>query len=180
MGVMKRSNAISRSAASTRKRSNSVAGRRSCSTGGENAARALRQNAVAVKAFRHHCNQRRTVRRSTLMTSFRHSVLHHRHQHHDSGEIDLAAEKAQRRRRRPAAAAVPRAAEAEALVMLRADTASPAARLSPIARGMQRAIALSTSRAACLFGKITVEVEQTIVESGIGEQRLVQNLPPPQ
>ena len=93
---------------------------------------------------------------------------------------DIAAEKAQRRRRRPAAAAVPRAAEAEALVMLRANTASPAARLAPIPRGMQRAIALSTPRAACLFGKITVEVEQTIVESGIGEQRLVQNLPPPQ
>src|SRR5262249_54524340 len=105
MDEMKRSNAISRSTASPWKRSNSVAGRRPCSTGGENEARALRQNAVAVNAFRHH-----------------HPVLHHRYQHYDRGEIDLAGEKAQRRRRRPAAAAVPCAAEAEAPV--RADTAS--------------------------------------------------------
>jgi hypothetical protein len=176
---MKRSNAISRSTASPWKRSISVTGRRPCSTGGENEARALRQNAVAVNAFRHHSNQRSTVRRSTRMLSFsrsnRPSVLHHRYQHDDRGEIDLAGEKAQRRRRRPAAAAVPRAAEAEAPVMVRADTASSTARLAPIPCRMQHATALSASRTACIFGKLAIELEQEIVESGIGQKRLVQN-----
>jgi hypothetical protein len=48
-----------------------------------------------------------------------------------------AAEKTQRRWRWPAAAAIHRTAEAEAQVMLRADRTSTAARLAPIARGMQ-------------------------------------------
>jgi hypothetical protein len=41
---------------------------------------------------------------------------------------------------------------------------------------MQHATADSASLAACFFGKIAIEVEQEIVESGIGEQRLVQSI----
>jgi hypothetical protein len=65
MGAMKRSNAISGSAPAPRKRSISAAGRRSCSTGGMNAARAICQNALVVKSSRHYNRQRTTVRRST-------------------------------------------------------------------------------------------------------------------
>jgi hypothetical protein len=62
---MKRSNALSGSALAPRKRSISAAGRRSCSTGGMNAARAICQNALIVKSSRHDNRQRTTVRRST-------------------------------------------------------------------------------------------------------------------
>jgi hypothetical protein len=109
-----------------------------------------------------------------------HSVPHHRRQHHDGGEIDLAAEKTQRRWRCPAAAAVHRTAEAEALVMLRADRTSTAARLAPIAGGMHYAAAQRAARVACRIGKVPIEGKQKIVESGIGQQRLVQSLRPPQ
>src|SRR5579864_6858931 len=48
----------------------------------------------------------------------RHAVAQDRDQHHDRGEIDLAAEEAQRWRRRPRPAAVDRTAEAEAPIVL--------------------------------------------------------------
>src|SRR6202050_3374530 len=69
MGPRKRSSAISGSAPSPVKRSISATGSRSCSTGGMNRARAIRQNGVAVNASRHQWRQRAIVRRSTLATS---------------------------------------------------------------------------------------------------------------
>jgi hypothetical protein len=105
-------------------------------------------------------------------------VPHHRHQHHDGGEIDLAAEKAQRRWRCPAAAAVHRVADAETLVMLRADRASTAARLAPIAGGMYYAAAQRAASITRRIGKIPMKGKQEVVESGIGQQGLVQNSHP--
>jgi hypothetical protein len=63
-------------------------------------------------------------------------VVHHRGQHYDGGEIDLAAEKAQWRC--PAAAAVHRTTEAEALVTLGADMAGTATRLANRGRNAGR------------------------------------------
>jgi hypothetical protein len=81
--------------------------------------------------------------------------------------------KAQRRRRCPAAAAVRRAAKAEAPVMLRADRASTAARLAPIAGGMQHAAAQRAAHVTRRIGKIPIEGKQKLVESGVGQQSLV-------
>ena len=152
-----------------------------------NAARAICQNGLAVKLSRHHTRQRATVRRSTPTASVSCrirapvvAVPHDRDQHHDRGEIDLAAEEAQRRRRRPRAAAVHRTAEAEALVMLLAQSAGPATRLAPVAGGMQHAAAQRASCASCRIGKIPIEGEQQVVEFGVGQQGSVQGMRPSQ
>ena len=102
-----------------------------------------------------------------------------RDQHHDRGEIDLAAEKAQRGRRRPRPAAVDGTAEAEAAVVLRPEPAGPAARLARIAGGMQRATAKRASPGARRVGEIGIEGEQQLMECGVGQQVSIQRMRPP-
>jgi hypothetical protein len=107
-GPTKRNSATRRSVSSPEKRSSSDAGRRSGSIGGMKEARAACQNRSAVKPPRHHARPALNGGavdaddlRGASHPGWRHAVPHDRHQHHDRGEIDLAAEKAQRGRRRP-------------------------------------------------------------------------------
>ncbi len=108
------------------------------------------------------------------------ALPHDRYEHHHRGEIDFAAEKPQRRRRRPLAAAVHGAAEAETPIVLLAQLAETAAGLAAVARGMQCTVAQCASRASCGLGKIPVDGEQQLVESGAGQQGLVQGMHPSQ
>jgi hypothetical protein len=101
--------------------------------------------------------------------SVRHPVLHHRHQHHDGGKIDLAAEKAQRRRRRPAAAAVDGAAVAKSPLVFGPQPTEPRTGFARILRRMQHTAA-GASRFSCGIGKIAIVSEQQLVEGGVGQQ----------
>ena len=109
----------------------------------------------------------------------RRAVPHDRDEHHDGGEIDLAAEEPQRRRRRPRAAAIDGAAEAEAPIVLRAQLAEPAARLAPVARGMQRRRRTARIPRLARPRQDRVEGEQQMVECGVGQQVSVQRMRPP-
>ena len=95
------------------------------------------------------------------------------------GEIDLAAEKAQRWRRRPRPATVDRTAEAEASVVLGSEPAGPAPRLARIAGGMQRATAKPASPGACHVGEIAIAGEQQLMECGVGQKVSIQRMRPP-
>ena len=151
-----------------------------------NAARATFQNRVAVKPLappRPPALDGAAVDadglRKTLHPRCRHAVPHDRDQHHDRGEIDLAAEKAQRRRRRPRSAAVDGTAEAEAPVVLGPEPAGPAPRLARIAGGMQRATAKRASLGSRRVGEIGIEGEQQLMECGVGQQVSIQRMRPP-
>ena len=89
----------------------------------------------------------------------------------------LATEEAQRRRRRPRPAAVDSTAEAEALVVLRPETAGPATRLSAIARHVPAPAAGAALGTGCVR-QIAVDGEQEIVEFGVRQQRCVQGCTP--
>ena len=104
----------------------------------------------------------------------RHAVAQNPHQHHDGGEIDLAAKEAQRWRRRPRPAAVHRTAEAEAPVVLGAEPAGPAARLARITGRMQRAAATHASPGTRRVGEIGIAGEQQLMECGVGQQVSIQ------
>ena len=104
-------------------------------------------------------------------------MLENGDQHDDRRDIDLAPEEAQRRRRRPRPAAVDSTAEAEALVVLRPETAGPATRLSAIARHVPAPAAGAALGTGCVR-QIAVDGEQEIVEFGIRQQRCVQGCTP--
>ena len=109
----------------------------------------------------------------------RYAVPHDRDQHHNRGEIDLAAEKAQRWRRRPRPAAVDGTAEAEAPVVLGPEPAGPAPRLARITGGMQRATAKPASLGTRRVGEIGIAGEQQLMECGVGQQVSIQRKRPP-
>ena len=109
----------------------------------------------------------------------RHAMMQDRHQHDDRGEIDLAAEEAQRWWRRPRPAAVNCTAEAEAPVVLGPEPARPAARLARIAGRMQRAAAKRASLRSRRLGDIGIAGEQQLMECGIGQQLSIQCMRPP-
>ena len=117
--------------------------------------------------------------REAFQPSCRHAVPQGRDQHDDRGEIDLAAEKAQRWRRRPRPATVDRTAEAEASVVLGSEPAGPAPRLARIAGGMQRATAKPASPGACHLGEIAIAGEQQLMECGVGQKVSIQRMRPP-
>ena len=98
-------------------------------------------------------------------------MLENGDQHDDRRDIDLATEEAQRRRRRPRPAAVDSTAEAEALVVLRPETAGPATRLSAIARHVPAPAAGAALGTGCVR-QIAVDGEQEIVESGVRHREL--------
>ena len=97
-----------------------------------------------------------------------HAVPQDCDQHDDRRNIDAAAEEAQRRRRLPRPAAVNGTAEAEALIVLGAQPTGPAARLARVSRRMQPAAAQRAALGLAGVGKIAIDGEQQIVESGIG------------
>ena len=110
----------------------------------------------------------------------RRALPHDRDQHHDRGEIDLAAEEAQRRRRLALAATVARAAEAEAPVVLlaRAGTAGRAA------CGGYRAECSAPPHSAhrprrAAIGEVPIKDEKQLMECGVGQQGLIQRMRPP-
>jgi hypothetical protein len=103
-----------------------------------------------------------------------------RDQHDDGCDIDPAAEEPHRRRRLPRPAALDRAAEAEAQVVLGAETTGPAARLAWVSGRMQPAAAQLASLGPAGVGNILVTGEQKIVESDIGQQGCVQGSRPSQ
>src|SRR5262249_39211722 len=90
------------------------------------------------------------------------AVPHDGSQYHNRSGIDLAAQEAQRRRGCPRAAAIDRAAEAEALVVLRSqatETQWEVTRLAGVFGRVQGA-ATRASQCALTIGKIAVESEQ--------------------
>ena len=115
-----------------------------------------------------------------LQAELGYPVVHDRDQHHHGGEVDLAAKEPQRRRCRPCAAAVNGTAKAEAPVVFVTNPAEPATGLAPVAGGMQHTVAQCASCASRGISKIPVEGEQQRVESGVGQQGLVQGRHPSQ
>ena len=103
-------------------------------------------------------------------------MLQQRDQHDDGGDIDPAAKEAKRRRRLSAPATIDRTAEAEALVVLGAKTATPAAWLAWISGRVQATAALFATFGATVIGEIAINGEQEVVESGIGQQGCVQGM----
>jgi len=93
-----------------------------------------------------------------------------RDQHDNGGEIDLAAEEAQRWWRLTRPATIDGTAEAETLIVLQPHTAGPAARLAQIAGRMQHTAAQLAVPGPAGIGEVLVTGEQEIVESGIGQQ----------
>ena len=67
-------------------------------------------------------------------TAVRGAVLKDGDQHDDGRDIDAAAEEAQRRGRLPRSASIVGTAEAEALIVLGAETTGPSARLARVSR----------------------------------------------
>jgi len=141
--------------------------------------------APSLKVNRHQTRQRARVRRSippydrqTRQPRRRRPVQHCRDQRYDRGEIDLAPEKAQRWWRRPLAAPVHRAAEAEAPGMILAQTGGTAARLAAKRRRMECTAASPATGRPGDGRKVAVEDEQLLMESGIGQHGLVQEVRP--
>ena len=93
-----------------------------------------------------------------------------RDQHDNGGEIDLAAEEAQRWWRLTRPATIDGTAEAETLIVLQPHTAGPAARLAQIAGRMQHTAAQLAVPGPAGIGDVLVTGEQEIMESGIGQQ----------
>ena len=169
------------------KRSSSEAGRPAMSSGGTKAALATgAEGAVAGKRRKppraparessaidpRHGRQTRQARR-------RRPVQHRRDQRHDRGEIDLAAEKAQRGRGRPLAAAIHRTAEAEALAILLAQPGGATARLAAqTAPNGARHHIVAAARRPGGGRKIAVEDEELLMELGVGQHSLVQGVRP--
>ena len=101
------------------------------------------------------------------------AVLQNGDQHDDGRDIHPAPEEAQRRRRRPRTAAVDGAAKAEALVVLRPETTRPPAGFAGVARHVP-APATGAALGPASLRQITVDGEQEVMESGVGQQRCVQ------
>ena len=66
------------------------------------------------------------------------------------------------------------AAQAEAPIVLGAQTAEPAAWFAPIIAGMQRASAEPASFLSRLGGKIPITCEEKIMEGGVRQQGCIQ------
>ena len=77
-------------------------------------------------------------------------------------------------RRLPRPATIDRATEAEAPVVLRLQTTGPATWLAVVVGHMQRPTAGYAAFGAAVICKITIDGEQQLVESGIGQQGCVQ------
>ena len=105
-----------------------------------------------------------------------------RNQHDKGRDMDPAAEKAQRRRRLSAPASVDVTAEAEPLVVLGAKATGQrlgaSARLPAVSRRVQTTATREASFSPTGVGKITIDGEQKLVESGIGQQGCVQRRRP--
>ncbi len=102
------------------------------------------------------------------------TVAQHRHQQHHSGEEDLVSEEPHRGRRHPPPAPLHRAAEAEALGVLRAQPARPAPWLAPVARPVQCTAAPRATAGMGLLRQVPVDAKKKREKPGVGEQALVQ------
>jgi len=105
-------------------------------------------------------------------------MQHGRDQRHDRGEVNLAPEKPQRWRRLPLAAPVHRTTEAEAPGIIPTQPGGAAARLAAKWRRMDCTAALATTGRLGDGRKIAVEDEQLLMESGVGQHGLVQEVRP--
>ena len=89
---------------------------------------------------------------------------HDRDQHNGRGQVDAAAEKAQRWRHRSAPTSVPAAAEREALVVLGTKLYGATTRLALVMGHIELGAAVDASLTMLRVGKIAVTGEQEVVE----------------
>jgi hypothetical protein len=96
--------------------------------------------------------------------SIRDSVPQGRDQHHDGGEIDAAAEEAQRWRRHLRPAIIGRTTEAETPVMFRPEPVKRPPRLTQIGGQMQRTIATRAASSTRGISKIAIKRKQQMMK----------------
>lgn len=101
-----------------------------------------------------------------------------RNQHDKGRDMDPSAEKAQRRRRLSAPASVDVTTEAEPLVVLGTEATGQrlgaSARLARVSGRVQATATCEASVSPAGICKITIDGEQQLVETGIGQQGCVQ------